>query len=368
MDKRNSVRNLLRVALPPLASWADTTPLAYAWLDRQGRVARGGSLAAASLAAAFPQARVQAILHPDDVIVATITVPAVPANRHAAAVRGILESLVLADLDTLAVGHGGRAPDGAVLAAWTARDALRSAWQRLSAAGLAVQAFYPLQVWSDTPDQARTPPLADIHDPRWQAPGPGWSLALPQLAPRQPSRWRGAAAWLAVAAAVWIGGLNLYAMQLNAEGRHLRQRMEDDVRAAFPDIPVVLDPLRQARQGRDALLAGQGDAASKDFLSLARIAAQVLPFAADAVDRLAYRDDVLTLRLRADADADASAAAAVSGRTIAAVPAASSSDAADGAASERLADTAAILQRAAALGARVERDDKGAWRVLRTGP
>ncbi|MBO1113436.1 GspL/Epsl periplasmic domain-containing protein [Bordetella petrii] len=360
MDKRNTVKNILRVALPPLAAWSDTTPLAYAWLDRQGRAARGGRLAAAALAAAFPQARVQAILHPDDVIVAAVSVPAVPASRHAAAVRGTLEGLVLGDLEALAVGHGGRAADGTVLAAWMARDALRAAWQRLSAAGLAVQAFYPLQVWSDAPEQARPAALDGIHDARWQAPGPGWSLALPQLAPRQPSRWRGAWAWLAAAAAVWILGLNLYAVQLGDEAGRLRQRMEQDVRDAFPDIPVVLDPLRQAQQARDALRAGQGKAAGNDFLSLARVAAQVLPFAADAVDRLAYRDEVLTLRLH-DGHADAAPGSAPAAG--AATP-----SAAAGAAADRLADTAAILQRAAALGARVERDDSGAWRILRAQP
>ncbi|MBV7482797.1 type II secretion system protein GspL [Bordetella sp. BOR01] len=357
MDKRNTVKNVLRVALPPLDIWSDTTPLAYAWLDRQGRVARGGSLAAAGLAAAFPQARVQAILHPDDVIVAAIAVPAVPGNRHAAAVRGTLEGLVLGDLDALAVGHGSRAGDGTVLAAWMPREALRAAWQRLSAAGLAVQAFYPLQVWSDAPGETRLPVLDDIHDPRWQAPGPGWSLALPQLAPRQPSRWRGAAAWLAAAAVVWIAGLNLYAMQLDGETQRLRQRMEQDVRDAFPGIPVVLDPLRQAQQGRDALRAGQGDASGSDFLSLARVAAQVLPFAADMVEHLTYQDQILTLRLYGEP--------ASAGTDEATAPAATGAAAV---AADRLADTAAILQRAAALGARVERDDSGAWRILRAEP
>jgi len=294
------------------------------------------------LAAAFAHARVQAILHPEDVIVAAIVVPAISANRHAAAVRGTLEGLVLGDLDALAVGHSGRAADGTVIAAWTAREPLRMAWQRLSAAGLAVQAFFPLQVWSDPPDTPQPPVLQDSRDPRWQAPAPGWSLALPQLAPRQPSRWRGAAVWLGIAAAVWIAGLNIHAAQLDTERQQLHQRMEQDVRDAFPDLPVVLDPLRQAQQGRDALRAGQGDAASSDFLSLARVAAQVLPFAADAVDRLAYRGDVLTLRLQSAPERPA--------------------------ATDRLADTAAILQSAAALGARVERDDSGEWRIMRAQP
>ncbi|OZI55893.1 type II secretion system protein GspL [Bordetella genomosp. 4] len=393
MDKRNTVttpsrapvKNTLRIALPPLAEWTDSTPLAYAWLDRQGRVARGGGLPATELAAAFAQARTQVVLHPDDVIVATINVPAVPANRYAAAVRGILEGLVLGDMDGLAIGHGKRAADGTAIVAWTPREALRSAWQRLSAAGLSVQAFYPLQVWSDQPCIDQAAPLHTIEDPRWQAPNPGWSLAVPQLAPRQPSRWRGAAAWMAGAALIWIVGLNIYALQLEHETEQLRQHMEREVRDAFPDIPVVLDPLRQAQQGRDALRTGQGDASGKDLLSLARIAANVLPFATDAVDLLVYQNDALTLRLN-DGSQDGpsepgsspanelgnapppevTAASRESARP-ASVSNTRSSDAKTTAA-DRVADTAAILQRASALGARVERDDKGAWRITRAEP
>ncbi|CAM4126598.1 type II secretion system protein GspL [Bordetella muralis] len=394
MDKRNTVttpsrppvKNTLRIALPPLAEWTDSTPLAYAWLDRQGRVARGGGLPATELAAAFAQARTQVVLHPDDVIVAMINVPAVPANRYAAAVRGILEGLVLGDMDGLAIGHSKRAEDGTAIVAWTPREALRSAWQRLSAAGLSVQAFYPLQIWSDQPCIDQAAPLHNIEDPRWQASNPGWSLAIPQLAPRQPSRWRGAAAWIAGAALIWIVGLNIHAAQLQRETEQLRQHMERDVRDAFPDIPVVLDPLRQAQQGRDALRTGQGDTSGKDLLSLARVAAQVLPFAADAVDLLVYQNDVLTLRL-SDGSQDSGQSESGSppanelGKTAtpnvkaaspesagpASAPNARTGDAKTTAA-DRVADTAAILQRASALGARVERDDKGAWRITRADP
>jgi len=391
MDKRNtvtmpsrpSVKNTLRIALPPLAQWTDSMPLAYAWLDRQGRVARGGALPATELAAAFGQARSQIVLHPDDVIVAAITIPAVPANRYAAAVRGALEGLILGDLDALAIGHSKRAGDGTVIAAWTPRDALRNAWQRLSAAGLSVQAFYPLQVWSNAPSVEQPEPLHHTQDPRWQAQNPGWSLAVPQLAPRQPSRWRGAAAWLAGAAAIWIIGLNIYAAQLQSEAQQLTQRMERDVRDAFPNVPVVLDPVRQAQQGRDALRAGQGNTSGSDLLSLARVAAQVLPFTADAVDLLTYQNDALTLTLRDGSQnsehhrAPTTGAATVASSTIAAasrnsaksVPTANDSRTdVNSTSADHVADTAAILQRASALGARVERDDNGAWRITRAEP
>jgi len=398
MDKRNPVKNILRIALPPLAEWADSTRLAYVWIDRQGRVARAGELAAAEIAGAFHAARAQVVLHPHDVIVAMINVPAVPANRYAAAVRGTLEGLILGDLDTLAIGHSKRAADGTAIAAWTPRDPLRDAWQRLSAAGLSVQAFYPLQLWSETPVLDQPEPLRSDDDPRWLTPNPGWSLAAPQLAPRQRSRWRATLGWIAGAMAIWIVGLNLYAAQLKHETQQLKDRMERDVRDAFPDIPVILDPVRQAQQGRDALRTGQGGTTGTDLLSLARIAAHVLPFAADAVDLFVYQNNALTLTLHdGNQDPDDATLVSTTGpvntvrpsnpgdrgqsgarntpratsantdkRQPSSTTAAASS--APTTATDRVADTAAILQRASALGARVERDDKGAWRITRVEP
>lgn len=383
MDKRNPVKNTLRIALPPLAQWSDTTPLAYAWIDRQGRVARGGTLTAAELAAAFANTRAQVVLHPEDVIMTTIAVPAVPANRYAAAIHGILEGLVLQDIESLAIGHSQRTADGQAQVAWTPRNTLRDAWQRLSAAGLTIQAFYPLQVWSDAQDADLPAPLTDTADLRWLSPSPTWSLAIPQLAPRQRSRWRGAAGWVAGAALIWVIGLNLYAAQLERETEALKQRMEHDVRDAFPEIPVVLDPVRQAQQGRDALRTGQGDTSGADLLSLARIAAQVLPFAADTVDILAYQNEILTLTLNdgtattgasdnqattlsADAASNATKGTRpnTTSRNTGTTPAASATSTS----ADRMADTASILQRAATLGARVERDDNGAWRITRAEP
>jgi general secretion pathway protein L len=163
---------------------------------------------------------------------------------------------------------------------------------------------------------------------------------MPQLAPARVSAWRPAWRWGAAAAVVWIGGLNLYASQLQAEADALRNGMHAQVLAAFPDLPVVLDPPRQAQQGLDALQANRGAANAADFLPLARAAAQALPFAADKVARLGYAEQALTLQL-----ADA------------------------GEQSQRVAETPALIQQAAALGLKLERGDNDTtWRIVRAQP
>ncbi|MDF3847560.1 type II secretion system protein GspL [Achromobacter denitrificans] len=341
MDKRKPLKNILRLALPALADFGEDSPLPYAWFDRRGRCARQGELTLRALGHAYPQAACEAVLHPADVIATTVHIPDVARARFAAAVHSALEPLVLSDLDALAIGHGPRGADGAVPLAWAAREPVRRAWSLLNAQGLRAYALIATQTLApDASAPDASTPLRDPADPRWLAPSPSWSLAMPRLAPARASRWRPVWRWSAAAAVVWIAGLNGYASQLRAEADALRDGMRRQVLAAFPDLPVVLDPARQAQQGLDALQANRGAAGAGDFLPLARAAAQALPFAADKVARLTYADQSLTLQL-----ADA------------------------GEQSQRVAETPALIQQAAALGLKLERADSDhTWRVTRAQP
>ena len=330
------MKNTLRIALPALHEFGDDSPLPYAWFDRRGRCARQGELALRALGNAWPHAVCEAVLHPADVIAATVQIPAVARAHFGAAVRSALEPLVLSDLDALAIGHGTRAADGSVALAWSPREPVRRAWSLLNEQGLRVRALIAPQALAPASDA----PLRDPADPRWLAPSPSWSLAMPQLAPTRVSRWRPVWRWGALAAVVWVAGLNLYAAQLRGEADALRNGMRDQVLAAFPNLPVVLDPARQAQQGLDALQANRGAASAGDFLPLARAAAQALPFAADKVARMTYADQALTLQL-----ADA------------------------GPQSQRVAETPALIQQAAALGLKLERGDSdNTWRIVRSQP
>ncbi|MCZ8394102.1 type II secretion system protein GspL [Achromobacter xylosoxidans] len=330
------MKNSLRIALAPLAELGPGSPLPYAWFDRRGRCARQGELTLQALGQAYPQAACEAVLHPGDVIATTVQLPAVAKARLNAAVLGALEPLVLSDLDDLAIGHGPRGPDGNVALAWAPREPVRRAWSLLHAQGLRAHALVAPQALAPH----ETTPLRDPADPRWLAPSPSWSLAMPQLAPARVSRWHPAWRWSAIAAAVWIGGLNLHAAQLRGEAQALRDGMRRQVLAAFPELPVVLDPARQAQQGLEALQSRHGGAHAGDFLPLARAAAKTLPFAADNVAQLGYADQALTLQL-ADTGAQA----------------------------QRVAETPALVKQAAAQGLKLERGDTdNTWRITRTQP
>jgi general secretion pathway protein L len=338
------LKNTLRIALPALDTLSPTALLFYAWFDRQGHNARSGELAPAALATAFPTGRVEAVLHPADAIIAVVQLPAVHARLLTAAVHSALEPLVLSDVEALAVGHGPRAPDGNVTVAWTARERLARAWKLLSQTGLRIDAIVPTQLVLPEGDATPGVPLQMPADGRWRREAPRWSLALPELSPRHVSPWRSTLWWTAAAAAIWIIGLNVQAARLRAEATALHAQMENQVRQAFPEIPVVVDALRQAEQGRNALLAADGGASSSDFVPLALAMAAALPFAAEHVAELRYTDAAVTVKLDG-ADKDASADL------------------------EKLAQAPAMAQAAAALGVRIEKlDSPLTWRVTRSQP
>ncbi|CAJ47942.1 GspL/Epsl periplasmic domain-containing protein [Bordetella avium] len=324
------MKNMLRVALPPLAALRADTLLPYAWHDRRGGLRQGESTAQA-LATAFRRAPAELVMHPDDIITTVIGVPPLGRARQAAVVRGALEPLVLGDLNEVAIGYADTSADGQVEVAWTPRPALEQACALLAGQGMRLRAIIPPSALGE--GQA----LQARGDPRWRAPSPGWSLELPRQAGNTVSQWRSPLQWAAAAALLWLIGLNLYASHLEAEARALRARMTQRVQQSF-NLPVVLDPLRQAQQGLAAL--GSGQANSHDFLSLARDVARLPLPTDDRVKQLNYADQALTLQLFAEEDA-----------------------------ARQVAVTPKLIQQAASLGLKLEQQEKTpTWRITRNSP
>lgn len=137
------MKTTLRLELPALSMLHASSRVAFALLDRQHAVQRTGELPLAELAAAVPPSRVEAILHPADSVLTTVTVPPLPTHRLQAAVAGAVEPMLLGDIESLAVAHGARTGDGAVAVAWTARDPLARALRLLADNGLPADVLMP---------------------------------------------------------------------------------------------------------------------------------------------------------------------------------------------------------------------------------
>ncbi|MFT0544865.1 type II secretion system protein GspL [Allopusillimonas ginsengisoli] len=284
--------------------------MAFAIVEGDGRLVRAGRLPLHELGEQAGASPVYAILQAEDAVATTVTVPPVPASRLNAAVIGSIEPMALSDLQQLCIAHGRRAPDGTVDVAWSNRRPLQDAWSLLTTAGLSIVALVPQQLALPVNDPDPDRPLDLPADSRWLASLPGWSLAIDALRPASGlGRWRRALAWTAAAAAIWVLGLNWYAAQLKGQAETLRQSMQNAVAQAFPQIPVIIDPLKQAQQQRDALRLSQGTAADDDFIALAQATAQVLDFAQGHVLALHYDKGVLTLTLTEGYTAPANEAA-----------------------------------------------------------
>lgn len=292
------MRQHLRVALPPLATLSAASRVAFVVVGQDGRLVRAGELPLPELAAVAGHMSGHAILHPDDAIVTQLHVPPVAASRLDAVVAGSVEPLVLSGLEDLCIAHSPRGADGRVTVAWAGRRALQRAWGCLADAGVHIVALVPhaLAIPADDPDPQLV--LGLPAGPRWFAPLPAWSLALDDLRPtRGLIRWRRPMTWAFGAVLIWLLGLNGYAAQLDGRVQALQASMRQAVAQAFPAIPVIIDPLRQAIQQRDAARLAQGVTADDDFMPLALATARVLGFAKAHVQAMHYQGGELTLTL-----------------------------------------------------------------------
>jgi general secretion pathway protein L len=338
--------DLLRLLLPP---WpGDLVGCGYRSPD--GAWSDGGTLPLAAVAARFHAKRVEVCLHPGDVPAASFALPPLAGRRLRAAVLGAIEPCALQPLEGLVAGFGPRGADGHVPAAWIARDAMDGWVRLLRQHGLAMRelrlpaAFLPcpaegwvasrIDQWlvvRTGRDQGFTQWLPEgmdraaglaAHagegaalpvvrwvgaedggaDARWSGEGWGWSLPAGESdAGRAGAMPAGPLiAWSALAVIVWLAGLNIYASHLAAQGQALKRQMAARVKAAYPDIPIVVNPLQQARQQKAALAAGApASAGSGDLAGLMRGASTLLAqSSAGQVQGLRYTAGELRIRWR----------------------------------------------------------------------
>ncbi|MCK2094558.1 type II secretion system protein GspL [Thauera aromatica] len=292
------MRKHLRLALPPLSQLTPDSPCAFALVDQRGALLRAGELPLKRIADEIPVEHLQVILPPGEAIVVSVTIPPLPAKRIEAAVCSSIEPMALSDIADLCVAHSPRAVDGNVSVAWAERRAIARLWELLASVGLDVAAIVPHELALAADDPNPQLPLAAPADARWLAPLPNWSLARAELRPAgQARRWHGSALWAGAAALVWLLGLQVYAAQQRQELQNLQRGMEQIVLDAFPHIPVVIAPLKQASDARDALRLNQGMAGEGDFMPIALAAARALAFADGHVRSLHYAEGRLMLTL-----------------------------------------------------------------------
>lgn len=336
----------LRIALPPLDSLTLHSELAFARLSPDGRVSESGHSSLLRLGQLPKTPALECFLHPLDSLLTSIELPPLPAARIKAAVSCAAQALILGQSERMHVAHSGRGTDGQVQLAWVPKAGLEQLAQLIRQSGLKLRGLYPAPYALPVPpvgqisacyeaehlllrhsaeqgsvqplfaesleqlvaggsglqwigDGAPANALAQLpHAQRWSGPVPNWGLhgGVTQESGQAP-RWGRAMACCALALVVWVAGLNLYAVRQAAEGQQLKAQMSQRVKQAFPQLPVILNPLQQARQQlaarQDPALADPGES----FSSLMQRAGAAMPFMVGVVQRLTFAQGQLHLAL-----------------------------------------------------------------------
>ncbi|MBJ2288217.1 type II secretion system protein GspL [Pseudomonas sp. MF6755] len=309
----------LRIGLPPLAQLSVDSPVQFAWLER-GVVVSAGCESLARLGQ--HRQALECFLHPRDSLLTSLELPPLPAAKTAAAVACAAQALILGAVDQMHVAHGPRDSDGRVQVAWVPKAGLQRLTQVLAQAQLRLRGVYPapyalpvataaldegywltresLQQGAVHPlgQQALEVPLVEAAH-RWSGAVPAWGLHA-GLSQRASGGWGRALACVALAAVIWTLGLNLYAARQADQGQRLKALMSQQVRQAFPQLPVVLNPLQQARQQLAARQSGAAADPGQRFTSLLQLAGRHLPFMVGSVDSLSFEQGHLHLALLAD--------------------------------------------------------------------
>jgi general secretion pathway protein L len=305
----------LRIGLPPLEQLSADSQVKFAWLER-GVVIDEGYASLAELR--NRRQALECFLHPRDSLLTRLELPPLPAAKTAAAVACAAQALILGAVEQMHVAHGPRDSDGGVQVAWLPKAGL----ERLAQLQLKLRGLYPAPyalpvgtaaldegylLTRDSLQQGAVHPLGQppLDRPlvdaaqRWSGVVPGWGLHA-GLSHTPSGGWGRALACVALAVAIWTLGLNLYAARQVDEGQRLKTLMSQQVRQAFPELPVVLNPLQQARQQLAARQSGAGADPGQRFSSLLQLAGSNLPFMVASVERLTFEQGRLYLQLLAD--------------------------------------------------------------------
>lgn len=314
-----------RGVLPPLEQLDSKSPLRLAWLSASGEVKVYGQMPLAEVAASIGRHPLSLYLHPLDCRLTSLSLPALPAARLASAVELAIQPLQLGDPGSVSSAWGARSVDGEVPVAWLDTSQLGRIRRVLGECRLRARDVLPtpfLLPVGETPSaciwdgclllrldrqRALVYPVVEAapadegwqqfggrDDPRcWTGEVPGWGLRLAAAGGVSTDGLGRAAAIWAAALLVWIGGLHWYAGELSQEGQRLEAQLRQRVQMAFPELPVVLNPLQQAKERLTARSSGNAES----FNGLLRAAGEGGAFLDGRLERLQYAEGALQLQL-----------------------------------------------------------------------
>lgn len=292
------MKKVLRLYLDSLSCLEGDKEFDFVLRDKRGQVLRRGRARLDALLAQRLAAALELVL-PAGVATSTqIRIPPVNAARRPAIVASAVEPLCLSPLEQVWVACGQRQEEGWAPVAWAERASLMTLGEQARRTLLPLVGIY---AWSprhasDRGGQESQVELSDC------------SLLMPQMSAGQ-SRAIGlkACLWGLGVLVAWGLVWQQQAAGLSQEVRQVKVQMEQSLRQTLPHLPVVVDPLVQARQHRDALL-GEQVAEPGELDRVLMASATQWPSLEGRVRALSFKDGELSLTLASETSLEPPAA------------------------------------------------------------
>lgn len=292
------MKKVLRLYLDSPSCLGGDKELDFVLRDKRGHVLRRGRARPDALVAQRLATALELVLPADMATTTLIRIPAVSAARRPAVVASAVEPLCLSPLEQVWVTCGPRQENGLAPVAWAERASLQAVGDQARRTLLPLAGIY---AWSPrhAGDRAGQESRVEL---------PDCSLLMPQMDAGQAS---------AVGVKTCLWGLGLLvawglvwqqqARSLSQEVKQLKTQMEQSLRQALPYVPVVVAPLVQARQHRDALL-GEQMAEPDLFDRVLMASAAQWPALEGRVRALSFKDGELSLTVASEAGLEPPAA------------------------------------------------------------
>lgn len=284
------MKKVLRLYLDSPSCLDGDKELDFVVRDKRGQVLRRGRARLDALLDQRLAAALELVLPAGMATSTQIRIPAVNAARRPAIVASAVEPLCLSPLEQVWVACGRRQEDGWAPVAWAERTHLQTLVEQ------ARRTLWPLAgIYAWSPRHA-----AERGGQESQVELPDCSLLMPQMIAGQ-SRAIGVKACLWGLGVLVAWGLvwQQQAASLTQDVRQVKMQMEQSLRQALPHLPVVVAPLVQARQHRDALLGEQ--AVEPDvFDRVLTASATQWPSLEGRVRALSFKDGELSLTLASE--------------------------------------------------------------------
>lgn len=284
------MRTHLQILLPELEQLSLDTDVAFSVVHKRELVTRQGHATLKQLAQQFPTLPFLLLVHASDTVHTTISLPPLKKAQQAMAIQSRLQQMLLAPVSQHLFCYEAK-PDHHFAIVWTERAPLQHLLGSLNALSVHRVIVQPISL---SPTQPRAPHCYAIHK------NLDFSAQLQHRTPWE-NRLTRPLLWALAVMLILVVGLYSHTRQQRDELHNLQTLAQQAVSDRWPQLPVVVAPLKQAQQALHNNAQPEQEQALV-LQTLLQHSAQWLAPVTPAVQRLSWKDHTLSLWLQPDSD------------------------------------------------------------------